>query len=386
MDSMTKKYRDALIAMRQHLHQHPEIAHHEEKTAAYIRDFLKPFEPDRLLYGIGGHGIAAIFRGKNEGPAVLIRCELDALPIREENHLSYSSSIEGNAHLCGHDGHMAMVAGLAPLLSVSPPDNGSVILLFQPAEETGEGAAMVLDDEQFATMEPDYVFALHNLPGYEEGSIITRKGIFASASKGLIITLEGASSHAAHPEGGNNPATAAALILQSVQSIPQRSVAMHEAALVTPIHIRVGHPAFGTSPGEGVVMFTIRAHSNEVLEQMEKEILQQVSNIARAHRLSHHYEWTEPFEAVVNDEACVDMIRQSAKALGLEVISKDIPFSWSEDFGVFTNRFRGALFGIGAGKELPQLHNGRYDFPDDILEKGTMMFYRIIDTLLNNDS
>jgi amidohydrolase len=386
MDSMTKKYRDALVAMRHYLHQHPEIAHHEEKTAIYIRDFLKPFGPDSLITGLGGHGIAATFKGKADGPAVLIRCELDALPIKEENHLSYSSSIDGSGHLCGHDGHMAMVAGLAPLLSVEPPEKGSVILLFQPAEETGEGALMVLEDEQFGNIKPDYVFALHNLPGYEEGTIITRKGVFASASKGLIITLEGASSHAAHPEGGNNPATAAALILQSVQSIPQRSVAMHEAALVTPIHLRVGNPAFGTSPGEGVVMFTIRAHSNAVLAQLEKEIIAQVSNIARAHRLSYHHEWTEPFEAVVNDEMCVDMIEQSARALGLEIISKEIPFPWSEDFGVFTNRFRGALFGIGAGEELPQLHNGKYDFPDEILERGTMMFYRMIDTLLNNDS
>lgn len=383
---MTKDYRGALVAMRRHLHQYPEIAHRESATAAYISDFLNQFEPDELIEKIGGHGIAAIYKGREEGPSVMIRCELDGLPIREGNNLAYSSKNQGHGHMCGHDGHMTMVAGLAPLLSASRPDKGSVILLFQPAEETGEGARLVLDDEKFANLHPDYVFALHNLPGFEERSVIIRKGVFASASKGLIIELEGESSHAGHPEGGNNPATAAALILQSVQSIPQRIVPLHESALITPIHMRVGKPAFGTSPGEGVVMFTLRAHSDDVLTAMEKEAVHQVTQIARAHKLNVNYEWTEPFEAVMNDDVCVDLVEQCAGELDLKIEKRAIPFPWSEDFGVFTHRFRGALFGLGAGRETPQLHNGYYDFPDVILEKGTLMFYGIIDQLLNNAS
>jgi amidohydrolase len=383
MENMTKGYKDALIAMRRHLHKHPETAHKEEKTAQYISDFLKQFKPDRLIEGLGGHGIAAVFNGKEKGPNLLFRSELDALPIRENNQFEYKSVSDGNGHLCGHDGHMTMVAGLAPLLSASRPKRGSVTLLFQPAEETGEGARLVLDDKKFETLHPDYLFATHNLPGYEESAIITRKGVFASASKGLIIQLKGSSSHAGHPEGGNNPATAAALILQSVMSIPPRKISMHEAALITPIHLRIGQPAFGTSPGEGVVMFTVRAHSNEVLEAMENEILQEVEHIAKAHRLSWSHDWTEPFEAVMNDEGCVDLVERCAGELDLKVVRKEIPFPWSEDFGVFTNQFKGALFGIGAGMEMPQLHHGDYDFPDALLEKGTMMFYSIVNELLN---
>jgi len=385
MENMTKGYKEALIAMRRYLHKHPETAHKEEKTAQYISDFLKQFKPDRLIEGLGGHGIAAVFNGTDAGPNLLFRSELDALPIRETNRFGYRSVSEGNGHLCGHDGHMTMVAGLAPLLSASRPKKGSVTLLFQPAEETGEGARLVLDDENFKTLRPDYLFATHNLPGYEESTIITRKGVFASASKGLIIQLEGSSSHAGHPEGGNNPSTAAALILQSVMSIPPRSVAMHEAALITPIHLRIGQPAFGTSPGEGVVMFTVRAHSNEVLETMENKILQEVEFIAKAHRLSWSHDWTEPFEAVMNDEGCVDLVERCAGELDLKVMRKEVPFPWSEDFGVFTNQFKGALFGIGAGTGMPQLHHGDYDFPDALLEKGTMLFYSIINELLNGE-
>ncbi len=382
MEIMTKDYRDSLIAMRRHLHSHPETAHKEKETAAYICEFLKQFKPDKLIEGIGGHGIAAVFNGAEKGQNLLFRSELDALPIRETNKLDYRSVNEGQGHLCGHDGHMTMVAGLAPLLAASPPAKGSVTLLFQPAEETGEGAQLVLNDSKFDEVRPDLVFAAHNLPGYEEMGIITRKGVFASASKGLIIELEGSSSHAGHPEGGNNPANAAALILQSAMNIPLRRIAMHEAALITPIHLRIGHPAFGTSPGEGVVMFTVRAHSNEALELLEKELIHQVEHIAKAHRLSWKYEWTEPFEAVVNNEECVELVEKCAGDLDLKVIRKEIPFPWSEDFGVFTNRFKGVLFGIGAGTEVPQLHHGTYDFPDALLDKGTMLFYSIINELL----
>ncbi len=384
MDAMTKDFRDALIAMRRHLHKYPETAHKEKKTAAYITDFLKQFKPDQLIEGVGGNGVVAIFKGSEPGPNILFRSELDGLPIREINRFDYRSVNEGNGHLCGHDGHMTMVAGLAPLLSTSRPAKGSVTLLFQPAEETGEGARLVLDDEKFGFVQPDYLFATHNLPGYEESSIIIRKGVFASASKGLIIRLEGSSSHAGHPEGGNNPAVAAAQILQTATGIPSKIFPMHEAALITPIHMRIGNPAFGTSPGEGVVMFTLRAHTNEAMEIMEKEILLQVEHIAKAHRLSWHCDWTEPFDAVVNDEACVDLIEKCARALELEVIRKEIPSPWSEDFGVFTGKYTGALFGIGSGVDMPQLHHGKYDFPDALLEKGTMMFYSIINELLNN--
>lgn len=386
MNNMTKDYKESLIAMRRHLHQYPETAHEEKQTAGYILEFLGQFNPDKLISEIGGHGIAAVYNGKNKGPSVLIRCELDGLPIKEVSKLEHRSTHEGKGHLCGHDGHMTMVAGLAPLLSVSRPVSGSVILLFQPAEETGQGAEQVLSDEKFQQFQPDYVFALHNLPGFRESAVITRKGVFASASKGLIIGLEGASSHAGHPEGGNNPAVAAAQLLESALTIPQKKLSMHDAALITPIHMRVGQPAFGTSPGDGVVMFTIRAHSNASMEIMEKEILHQVKHIARAHNLSWNYNWIEPFEAVVNEESCVDVIEKCASELDLEVIQKEIPFPWSEDFGVFTSKYKGALFGLGAGMDTPQLHNEDYDFPDVLLEKGTMMFYTIIDELLNTKS
>jgi len=146
---------------------------------------------------------------------------------------------------------MAIVAGLAERLHTHRPESGSVILLFQPAEETGEGADRVLSDSKFDQIQPDYVLALHNLPGYPLGQIIVREGVFASASSGLRIHLKGKTSHAAEPETGNSPALAVAQLIQVLSSIPQYYTSLHEPAQATVIHAKVGDVAFGTSPGEG---------------------------------------------------------------------------------------------------------------------------------------
>ena len=169
-------------------------------------------------------------------------------------------------------------------------------------------------------------------------------------------------------------------------TLAQMAVPLHEAALITPIHTRIGQRAFGTSPGEGEVMFTLRTHSNESMQVLEEKALNTAEKIAAAHGLSMEAQWTEPFEAVHNDETCVHRIETAAKKLELPVTWKDVPFPWSEDFGVFTGKYKGALFGLGSGIRQPQLHNERYDFPDEILESGTLMFYHLILDLLDKEN
>jgi len=382
MGLLTKDYREALISLRKKLHSEPEIAHKEKLTAEKITRFLEHFGPDELITDLGGHGVAAVFGGKEDGPTVMIRCELDALPIREETGLEYASVSDGHAHLCGHDGHMAIVSGLAPLLSAERPARGRVILLYQPAEETGEGARMVLEDKKFKRIQPDYIFALHNLPGFEASGIILRNGVFASASKGLIVKLRGASSHAGHPEDGVNPTMAASLINQALLALPSQGIALKENAMVTPIHTRIGGPAFGTSPGEGVVMFTLRSYSNKAMEKLVVSATALAEKIASAMKVEAEVSVVEPFEAVENNGECHEMVLSVAKRLGLKVIQQQDPFPWSEDFGVFTRRYKGALFGLGSGTGHVQLHNEQYDFPDSLLEDGIKMLYGIIEQVL----
>ncbi|MGK7371752.1 MAG: M20/M25/M40 family metallo-hydrolase, partial [Candidatus Halalkalibacterium sp. M3_1C_030] len=173
---------EALTELRHHLHSIAELSGKEEQTAGKITEFLNATNPDKLIRRLGGHGILATYKGEKEGPTILIRCELDALPIPEENDFDYLSKNENTGHKCGHDGHMAMVCGLAQLLGNNKPKSGEVMLLFQPAEETGQGAQRVLSDEKFSNINPDWVFALHNLPGYEKHQIVVREQTFAAAS------------------------------------------------------------------------------------------------------------------------------------------------------------------------------------------------------------
>ncbi len=373
---------DDLRQFRHALHARAERSRHEQNTAAFVASRLEAHAPDRIVTELGGHGLAAIYNGASDGPTVLIRCELDALPIPESITLEYGSEAEDTAHKCGHDGHMTMVAGLAPLLADQRPDTGRVILLFQPAEETGEGAQLVIDDPKYGELSPDYVFALHNLPGFPLGSVIVRDGVFSSASKGLIVRLTGATSHAAEPEQGRSPALAVAALINSISAAPQFATALHESAKATIIHARVGEIAFGTSPGYGEVMATLRAHDNDVMERLSRHCVELAERTATAFDLDHETEWVEPFPITAGDPGCVETVRECAGALGLSTVEPPEPFAWSEDFGNFTGRHRGALFGLGSGEEHPALHNPDYDFPDELIHYGLGMFGTIIGRLL----
>ncbi len=315
----------------------------------------------------------------------MIRCELDGLPIAEENEVEYKSTNEGNGHKCGHDGHMAILCGLAQWLGEERPKKGKVYLLFQPAEETGQGAHWMLEDDKFNDFNPDYIFALHNVPGFEKHQIICRKGAFAAASAGFIAELKGATSHAAHPEQGNNPALAMAQIIELLSSFSQFYVPLDKAAKVTVIQAHLGEKAFGTSPGEATVMATLRAYEDAVVNRLKDKADEMVKNIAETYGLKLKKEWTEVFAATVNDEQCISVINQAAQKNDLNFLEKEVPFPWSEDFGRFTNKFTGAMFGLGAGKDHPELHASDYDFPDEISETGIKMFAEIIEIVLSSE-
>ncbi|MCB2211937.1 amidohydrolase [bacterium] len=370
------------IELRHELHRHPEPSHGESGTAERILTWLRATQPDDLLIGLGGHGIAAVYRGQEDGPRVLIRSDMDALPIHENTSLDYKSTRAGVSHKCGHDGHMAMLSALASRLAGQRPARGEAVLLYQPAEETGEGAAKVIDDPQFSRIDPDQAYALHNLPGFERGAIILREGGFASASVGLRIDLHGATSHAAEPEHGTSPALAVAALINALSAAPQYHTSLGEAAKVTIIHTKLGEVAFGTSPGEAVVMATLRAHRTETLQALQDQCATLAANIAAAYGLQQEVEWVEPFPATVNHADTTAVVRNSASALGLTLVEPKLPFPWSEDFGHFGERCPATLFGLGSGVEHPALHHPDYDFPDDILVHGVNMFDQIIRKVL----
>jgi amidohydrolase len=299
---------------------------------------------------------------------------MDALPLKETGEVPHRSTQPGAAHLCGHDGHSAILLDLAERVRQAPPAAGELVLLFQPAEETGQGAAEVIADPAFEPLRPDITLGLHNLPGWPLGAVVLRPGAFALASRGMIVRLQGRTSHAAYPEQGRSPARAAAEITRAVEELPGEVDGLGEHALATIIHLRVGEVAFGTTPGEGEVMATLRAGSDQAMDRLAEAAEGEARRIANAHELGVEVSWTEEFPATVSDEGLVRRAREILPGEGLELTPLEQPFRWSEDVGHFGRISRLLFFGLGSGVDQPALHAPDYDFPDEIRDPGARAF------------
>ncbi len=368
------------ITLRHLLHRQPEVSHRESATARTIVGFLADFQPDEIVTGLGGTGVAALFNGAEPGPTLLFRSELDALPIQEINDFPHRSEHAHVSHKCGHDGHMAMVAGLAPSLRQRRP-NGRVVLLFQPAEETGDGAAAIRRDPQFQRIAPDHCFAIHNLPGYPLHQVVSREGTFAMASVGMQAKLVGRTSHASQPELGLSPVNAVIALLQGLPTLTHRTDPQ-TFRLATLTHLVLGERSFGIAAGEAEVLATLRAATDAGLRQLREQASDLVNSAAQRDGLTATLEWHDEFAATVNDPYAVLQIKRAAAALGLSYQAMETSQRWSEDFGLFTQISKGAMFGLGAGTETPALHSPDYDFPDALIATGIGMYRQLIDLVL----
>lgn len=372
-----------MTALRRSLHMEPELSGEERVTATILENYLNLYPPDQLMSHLGGYGLAAVYQGQQAGPTVLIRADMDALPIHELNDVMYRSTRPGLAHTCGHDGHMAIVGGLAPLLHAERPRRGRAVLLFQPAEETGAGAQAVLNDPRFETLAPDHCFALHNLPGFALGEVLVAPEIFAAASVGLMVEFSGLTAHAAYPETGRSPARAMAELIQGLQALNPELLSDDPKAfcLVTVVSASLGEASFGISPGSANIMATLRAFDDGVLSALQAQAVALAEGLAARDGLRCHLRWEDAFPATRNAAEASQWIRQAAEAEGYRVATLDAPLRWSEDFGWFTQRCQGAMFGLGAGPDLA-LHNPRYDFPEALLTPGLTIFWRLLQRLL----
>nr|BAJ99571.1 predicted protein [Hordeum vulgare subsp. vulgare] len=379
-----------LAALRQQIHSHPELSFHESNTADVLINFFKNLQnPPKIVSGLGGTGFLAIFdfnTPENRSPkTVVFRSELDAVAVTEKNEFEHKSQNHGVAHKCGHDGHMAMVAGLGLMLSdFYKLSSGKVILLFQPAEETGEGAQKMMDSFDEDTLKllksPDTsIFALHNVPGFPEGSVVLPRGAsFASASKGMHIKLKGACCHASQPHLGRSPALAMCNIIQGLLAIPSLHIPYDQKAIVTICGARAGEKAFGVSAGDAEVMATLRSTTNVGLDIVQRQAVSLVNGIASTYGLHASFGWEDPFAATINDMESVQLVQRIASECEFPIHWMDEAFPWSEDFGVFLLSMKGAMFGIGMGEAHEPLHGESYDFNDDMIQSGMTMFSNIM--------
>ncbi len=375
--TLNKELLTELVTFRKMLHANPEVSGKEYNTAKSVAKFLKSCKPSEVIENVGGTGIVAIFDSGKPGKSVMFRAELDALPIQEINTFEHSSIISGISHKCGHDGHATVLLGLARILTEQNPKSGKIFLLFQPAEEDGEGAKAIFSDPKFIPLKPDYIFAFHNLPGYPLNQIVVKNNSFTAGVKSIIIQINGKTAHAAEPENGLNPALAIAEILQESAKLSNNDPNREDFTLITPIHIEMGEIAYGISAGYGEVRLTIRTWDEYNMEKLTNELIGCIKKAAENHHMPITYSWTHEFYANQNDDVAVSLIREAASSLSFDLFQRKFPFKWGEDFGLFTQNFKGAMFGIGSGEKSPALHNPDYDFPDEILPIGIQLFHQI---------
>lgn len=271
-----------------------------------------------------------------------------------------------------------MLLMLAGLLHEHPLERGRILLLFQPAEENGQGAQLVLQDPWFRQQKIDRAFALHNLPGYPFSTIVCRTGSFTCSVISCTITFTGKTAHAAEPEKAVSPTAPLLHILHLSESWNRGTLKNPDYFRTTLIELHIGEEAYGVAAGSGLIRLTLRAASEKILQKHRQQLEQFVQQTIDSHpALLCSIEWTEPFAANENDPESVTWIQEAAKSNGLVYEETDHPFAWGEDFGLFTQHIPGAMFGLGAGISTPALHTPDYDFPNNILQNGARMFYEL---------
>jgi len=372
---------DKLTILRKTFHAHPEVSGSEFETQKRILTFLDG-QSNAGVKKVGKTGVLVTFEGEEQGPTIMIRGDIDALPIAEINTFTHKSTSEGVSHKCGHDGHTTILLGLAKTLSNEPIAKGRVLLLFQPAEENGMGAEAVLNDDNFQKEKIDYVFALHNLPAFKAHQVVVKENEFTGNVKSIILKMTGKTAHAAEPEQEDNPSMAISKILAFADKITHNKPEEANFFLMTPIHATLGDLAYGISAGYGEVHFTIRSWDTNLMFKRSEEIVAFMEENCAKYNLKSDISWTQVFHANNNHPEAVDFIRNAARKNNLSLNEREYPFRWGEDFGLFTQKYKGAMFGLGAGISIPALHNPDYDFPDEITETGIRMFHQIIQEIL----
>lgn len=380
--SLTNSDIAELTAFRRVLHRYPELSGAECETARRVCAEITSLKPDQIVTDLGGHGVAAVFDGREDGPTLLFRCELDALPIPEISDQPHRSTIDGHGHLCGHDGHMTILAGLARRLSRQRPKQGRVILLFQPAEETGAGAAAVLDDPKFARIAPDYSFSLHNVPGFERGHVGLTSGPVCCASRGIEFTLTGTPAHASQPETGTSPMPVLNWVMPRLAALSKGDTSDPDFTLVTITHARMGEPTFGIAPGEATLFATLRTLTDDRMQALCDTALEIVDQAVSDHGPTATHRYHDIFQHCENDPLATGIIATALDTLQIPHDQTGLPFRPSEDFGRFGAVSKSAMLFLGAGTDTPPLHNPRYDFPDDLIPIGTRIFEQIARDML----
>lgn len=374
--------------LRHDLHAHPGLSGNESYAHDLIVETLEAIGGFNIYQHVGGFGVIAVWESGKNLPTVAFRADIDALPIDEMNALPYRSTIKGVAHKCGHDGHTTIMLRFAELLAATPSLRSStnVMLIFQPEEETGYGSQKILDSGIMQQYDIEAIFGIHNIPGYAKGSLLISDNTFAAASVGVKYIIRGRQTHASTPEKGINPGRAVAELIEQFEKLNTGSDAdISNFAQSTLICVNLGEEAYGTSAGDAEIMFTLRAFTNQRMQQLRNDADSLTSSVCEKYGLKLSTSVSDPFNATENDGELANRICRQLENQGVNIFRMTKPFRWSEDFANYLLQYKGMLFGIGAGEDCCELHHPEYDFPDDIIDPSAENLLKICN-LYNNDN
>ena len=372
-------------AWRRDIHQHPELLYDVHRTAAFVAERLKEFGCDEVVTGIGKTGVVGVIKGSKPANGGLktigLRADMDALPIEEETGLPYASKTSGKMHACGHDGHTAMLLGAARYLAETRNFAGTAVVIFQPAEEGGAGAAAMIKDGLMDRFGIEQVYGMHNGPGIPIGQFAIRTGPIMAATDALDIKIEGHGGHAARPHKCIDSVLVGAQVISGLQSIVSRTIDPLDSAVISICEFHAGN-ARNVIPQTAELRGTIRTLTEEVRDLVEKRVREVVAGVAQMTGAKIDLVYERGYPVTVNHAEQTEVATRIAREVGGEgAVGDTPPMMGAEDFAYMLEARPGAFIFCGNGNSAG-LHHPAYNFNDEAIVYGTSYWIKLVENSL----
>jgi hippurate hydrolase len=373
---------------RRELHQNPELLFDLPRTSTFVAEKLREFGCDEVVTGIAKSGVVATIKGaRGEGRSIALRCDMDALPMSEENNLPYASRIPNVMHACGHDGHTATLLAAAKYLARTRDFAGTVVLIFQPAEEGGAGGRVMLEEGMLERFHIDEVYGMHNQPGLPVGSFGIRSGPMLAAGDRFMVALKGLGGHAAYPHLCRDPIVVGSHMVVAFQTIAARYTDPFDPVVLSVTYFNGGNPgALNVIPASVQIGGTIRTINPETRKAVESRFRDMVQSTAKLFEAESEIEWRPGYPVTVNDpEKTLAAVAAARSLVGEEKVETDWPRAMgSEDFSFMLEKRPGAMIWFGNG-DSAALHHPSYDFNDDAIVHGASYWAALVAQQLKPD-
>jgi amidohydrolase len=375
-----------IMAWRRDIHAHPELLYDVHRTAAFVADRLREFGCDEVATGLGRTGVVGVIKGRKppDGADVKViglRADMDALPIEEQTNLPYASRTSGKMHACGHDGHTAMLLGAAQYLAETRNFAGDAIVIFQPAEEGGAGAAAMIKDGLMDRFAIDQVYGMHNGPGIPLGSFAIRPGPIMAATDSIDIRIEGLGGHAARPHKCIDSVLVGAQLITALQTIVARSIDPLDSAVISICEFHAGN-ARNVIPQTAELKGTVRTLKPDVRRLVEKRVREVVAGVAQITGARIELDYEPGYPVTVNHAEQTDFATKVAKEVAGEGNVHEMPpMMGAEDFAYMLEARPGAFIFCGNG-DSAGLHHPAYNFNDDAIVYGTSYWIKLVENTL----